>query len=116
VHGCKVEFYGDSKSTPGESAVVMTNHQFHCDWMFAASSFASRYGGGIIVYILFAASFLLGAAGYIRIMLKKVILYIPFVGSSLLGLGSIFLSRDFAADQPRLLKTFDSVRLCPNMI
>ncbi len=52
AHGNKVEFYGDFTNNPHENAIVMTNHQFYCDWIYAAGSFATRFGRGEYVQIL----------------------------------------------------------------
>eukprot|EP01133_Synstelium_polycarpum_P006246 gene6246-7239_t len=92
----KLVFSGDdirAYQTRDRSALVTLNHTYYCDWMLA-----------------FSLGERTGRIGNIKIAMKDIIKYVPFVGVGIWAMGFIFLSRSWQNDQPKINKAFSRLK------
>ncbi|GAM28970.1 hypothetical protein SAMD00019534_121460 [Acytostelium subglobosum LB1] len=92
----KLIFTGDdllAAQKTDRNALVVLNHTYHCDWLLS-----------------FSLGERLGRIGNIKIAMKDVIKYIPFVGVGIWAMGFIFLSRRWQDDQKKINKAFSHLK------
>lgn len=70
-----------------ERMVMIANHQIYTDWLY-------------LWWVGYANS--PNTHGYIYIILKESLKYIPIIGTGMMYYGFIFMSRKMAVDQPRM--------------
>jgi 1-acyl-sn-glycerol-3-phosphate acyltransferase len=90
--GTTIRFTGDALPATVNQGnyVVISNHSYYCDWCPITCSLSQRFGRN--------AQF--------KLMAKDFIKYIPGVGTGIMGVGAIFLARDFHTDMPKLRRAF----------
>eukprot|EP01121_Diplochlamys_sp_Union-15-3_P017830 TRINITY_DN6360_c0_g3_i1.p1 TRINITY_DN6360_c0_g3~~TRINITY_DN6360_c0_g3_i1.p1 ORF type:complete len:329 (-),score=35.01 TRINITY_DN6360_c0_g3_i1:58-1044(-) len=86
--GNKLVLTGD-KLPHDENAIVLSNHLFWTDWT-----------------IIFCLAARRGIVGSVKIIVKNIIKYIPGIGTGILALGSVFISRSWEKDQEEMRKAF----------
>ncbi|EGC29814.1 hypothetical protein DICPUDRAFT_58605 [Dictyostelium purpureum] len=75
------------------NALVLINHTHHCDWLLS-----------------FSLGERCGRIGNIKIAMKDIIKYIPFVGAGIWAMGFIFLSRQWQNDQHKINKAYSHLK------
>ncbi|EGG18843.1 Putative acetyltransferase protein [Cavenderia fasciculata] len=75
------------------NALVLINHTYHCDWLLA-----------------FSLGERTGRIGNIKIAMKSVIKYIPFVGVGIWAMGFIFLSRKWQDDRHKIARAYSHLK------
>ena len=78
---------GRAEFTFPERMVMTANHQIYTDWLY-------------LWWVGYANS--PNTHGYIYIILKESLKYIPVIGTGMMFYGFIFMSRKMAVDQPRM--------------
>jgi len=84
---------GSSKDGKDRNALVTINHTYYCDWLLS-----------------FSLGVRCGRIGNIKIAMKDVIKYIPFVGIGIWAMGFIFLSRKWQDDQKKINKAYSHLK------
>ncbi|KAF2073199.1 hypothetical protein CYY_005481 [Polysphondylium violaceum] len=75
------------------NALVTINHTYYCDWLLS-----------------FSLGERCGRIGNIKIAMKDVIKYIPFVGVGIWAMGFIFLSRKWQDDQKKINQAYSHLK------
>lgn len=91
LNGAKVTYSGD-KVLPGESALLLSNHQSGSDF-----------------YLIGALSRHVGMEGYNRYFMKDSIKFIPVFGWSLYFIGMLFIKRNWLSDHKKIDKVFHNL-------
>lgn len=84
-------YYGDQLPSH-ENAIVLTNHISYMDWVHA-----------------FGLAKRKGMLGCIKVTVKAAIRFIPIIGTSLVGMGFVFMSRNWQTDRLKLDKAFGAL-------
>jgi 1-acyl-sn-glycerol-3-phosphate acyltransferase len=84
-----VSFYGEEIDEKALRNLVLVNHQFYCDWLIG-----------------FVLGYRTNKHGYLKIVMKKSIEYIPGVGTAIKHMGFLYVSRNWESDKKTMAKSF----------
>jgi len=89
----RVHFYGFEDIPKKETAIVLSNHVSYMDWL--------------MTFVLACRK---QRVHCVKVQVKQVIKYIPFVGLAIQGVGFIFLNRNWTEDRSSLKHAFNNLK------